>query len=148
MDGEQTAQGNRERQHPLAHRYLRDDMVHQMGRCLGHAARAAGGADAAALRREGSPLGGQEKATRFSSLQPSQRNRIKPWARIPQAKIASNSSVSNVGWPDPPAMSPNSRFSEVSAKSLAASALPPGNSSDWGQKRVKPRPTRPTRNST
>ena len=44
----------------------------------------------------------QEKATNFSSLQPSQRNRRKPWARIPQARNESNSSVTNVGRPDPP----------------------------------------------
>ena len=76
-------------------------MVHQMGRGLCRAPRVAGGADAEALRPKGSPLGGQEKATRFSSLQPSQRNRSKPWARIPQARNASNSSVTNVGRPDP-----------------------------------------------
>ena len=52
MNGKQTAQGNRKRQHPLAHRYLRDDMVHQMGRCLCHAPRAARGADAAAFAGE------------------------------------------------------------------------------------------------
>ena len=102
MDGKETAQGNRERQHPLAHRNPGDDMVNQMGRSLMHAPRAARGADAAALRPEGSPLGGQEKATSFSSLQPSQRSRRKPWARMPQARNASNSSVTNVGKPAPP----------------------------------------------
>jgi len=53
MDGEQTAQGNRERQHPLAHRHLGDDMVHQMGRGLGHSPRAARRADAAPLTGKG-----------------------------------------------------------------------------------------------
>ena len=49
MDGEQTSQANRKRQHPLTYGQLRDDMVHQMGRSLCHAPRAARGADAAAL---------------------------------------------------------------------------------------------------
>ncbi len=31
MDFDETAQGNRERQHPLAHRHLGDDMIDQMG---------------------------------------------------------------------------------------------------------------------
>jgi len=79
-------------------------MAHQMNRGLCHAPRAAGGADAAALRPEGSPLGGQEKATRFSSLQPLQRRRRKPGARMPQARNASNSSVTNVGRPAPPSV--------------------------------------------
>jgi hypothetical protein len=56
MDGEQTAQGNRERQHPLAHRYRRDDMVNQMGRSICHAALAAGGAEVAMPTREGRQL--------------------------------------------------------------------------------------------
>ena len=77
-------------------------MVHQRGRGLCRAPRAAGGAEAAALRPEGSPLGRQEKATRFCSLQPAQRNRSKPWARIPQARNASKPLVTNVGRPDPP----------------------------------------------
>ncbi len=38
-----------ERQHPLAHQHLGDDMVNQMSGGLGDAPRGAGGADAAAL---------------------------------------------------------------------------------------------------
>ena len=62
-------------------------------------------AAASAMRRvphEGQMPGRlQEKATNFSSAQPSKRNRRKPWARMPQARNASNSSVTNVGRPAP-----------------------------------------------
>jgi hypothetical protein len=43
------AQAFGHREHPLAHRQARDDVVGEMGRCLDHAPRGAGGADAATL---------------------------------------------------------------------------------------------------
>ena len=46
MNGKETSQRNRQRQHPLAHQHLGDDMVDQMGGGLGHAPRAARGANA------------------------------------------------------------------------------------------------------
>ena len=63
-------------------------------------------AAASCMRR--APQGGQmprrlqEKATSFSSRQPSHERRRKPSARMPQARNASNSSVTNVGRPAPP----------------------------------------------
>ena len=39
--GQQQAQRDRQRQHPLAQRHMGDDVVHQMRRGLGHAPRAA-----------------------------------------------------------------------------------------------------------
>ncbi len=42
-----------DRQHPLAHRQAREDVVGEVCRCLGHAPRVAGGAHASALAGEG-----------------------------------------------------------------------------------------------
>ena len=41
LSGQQQAQRDRQRQHPLPHRHVRDDVVDQVGRSLRHAARAA-----------------------------------------------------------------------------------------------------------
>src|SRR4051812_44372890 len=57
MGGQQDAQRDRKRKHPLAHRYARDHAVDQVGSALRHAPRPAGGANPRRL---------QEKATSFS----------------------------------------------------------------------------------
>ena len=49
MDGDQTSQGNRKRQHPLALRSPMEDIVNQISGGLVHAARVARWADTAAL---------------------------------------------------------------------------------------------------
>ena len=41
LRGQQLAQRDRQRQHPLAHRHLRDDVIHQVGGGLCHAPGAA-----------------------------------------------------------------------------------------------------------
>ena len=56
LRGQQQAQRDRQRQHPLAHRHMGDDVVDQMGRGLRHAPRAARGAKPAALAAEGDEL--------------------------------------------------------------------------------------------
>ena len=50
--GEQAPQRYGERQHPLAHRHARQDVVHQGGGGLDHSAGAARGADASAFAAE------------------------------------------------------------------------------------------------
>ena len=78
VSGEQDAQWDRKRQHPLAHRHLRDHVIDQVR---------------GALRR--APHEGQnprrlhEKATSFSWPQSPQRSRRKPWARMPHSRKAS-----------------------------------------------------------
>ena len=54
--GEQNAQRNRQRQHPLAHRHRRDDAIDQVGGGFRHAPCAAGGAKAALLTGKGNQL--------------------------------------------------------------------------------------------
>ena len=49
LGGEQNAQRDRKRQHPLAHRHRRDDVIDQVGGAFRHAPRAAGGAKPAPL---------------------------------------------------------------------------------------------------
>ena len=49
LGGEQKAQWNRQREHPLAHRDARDDAVDQMGGGFRHAPRTARGAKATPL---------------------------------------------------------------------------------------------------
>ena len=50
MSSQEKSQRNRKRQHPLAHRHLRNHFIHQVSGGLGHASCAASGANAAALR--------------------------------------------------------------------------------------------------
>ena len=54
--GEQEPQREREAQHPLAHRCLRQHLVYQQGRTLGHAPGTAAWAEATALTTEGHEL--------------------------------------------------------------------------------------------
>jgi hypothetical protein len=54
--GQQQAQRDRQRQHPLAHRHTGDDVVHQVRRGLRHAPGTARGAKARALAAEGQQL--------------------------------------------------------------------------------------------
>ena len=56
MGGEQDAQRDRKREHPLAHRHARDDAVDQVGSALRHAPRPTGGAKPAPLTGEGHQL--------------------------------------------------------------------------------------------
>ena len=56
LRGQQQAQRDRQRQHPLAHRHMGDDVVHQVRRGLRHAPRAARRAKAAPLAAEGDQL--------------------------------------------------------------------------------------------
>ena len=56
LRGQQQAQRDRQRQHPLAHRHMGDDVVDQVGRRLRHAPCAARGAKAAPLATEGDEL--------------------------------------------------------------------------------------------
>ena len=56
LRGQQQAQRNRQRQFPLAHRNMRDDVVDQVGSRLRHAPRAARGAKPASLAAEGDEL--------------------------------------------------------------------------------------------
>ena len=70
MCREEDAQRERERQHPLTHGRLRDDVIDQMGGGCCHAPGAAGGTKAASLDNE--------KATSFSWAHSAQRRRRKP----------------------------------------------------------------------
>ena len=96
--------GNRHRQHPLAHRHMG---MTWWTRC----------AAVCAMRRaphEGQkPRRLQEKATSLSWTQPPQRSLRKPYARMPHSKKASNSSFTNCGRSAPAATS-------TSAKKVAA----------------------------
>ena len=56
LRGQQQAQRDRQRQHPLPHRHVRDDVVDQVRRGLRHAPRAARRAEPAALAAEGQQL--------------------------------------------------------------------------------------------
>jgi hypothetical protein len=56
MGGQQKSQWNRKRQHPLAHRHLRDHLIYQVGGCLCHAPRPAGRAKPAPFTGEGDEL--------------------------------------------------------------------------------------------
>ncbi len=53
---QQQAQRDRQQQHPLAHRHVGDDVVHQVGRRLRHAPGTARGAEPAPLAAEGDQL--------------------------------------------------------------------------------------------
>ena len=55
MHGKQAAQRDGERQHPLPHRHVRDDLINQVSRRLMHAPRAARGTEAASLATERHP---------------------------------------------------------------------------------------------
>ncbi len=56
LRGQQQAQRDRQRQHPLPNRHMGDDVVHQMRRRLRHASGAARRAKAAPLAAEGDEL--------------------------------------------------------------------------------------------
>ena len=56
VSSEQDAQRDRKRQHPLAHRHARDDMIDQVGGSLCHAPRPARGAKPSPLARKGYEL--------------------------------------------------------------------------------------------
>ena len=56
MGGQQDAQGDREREHPLPHRHARDHAVDQVGSALRHASCPAGGAKPAPLARKRNQL--------------------------------------------------------------------------------------------
>ncbi len=56
LRGQQQAQRDRQRQHPLAHRHMRDDVFDQVRGGLRHAPRAARGAEPPALAAEGDEL--------------------------------------------------------------------------------------------
>jgi hypothetical protein len=56
LHGQQHAQRDRQRQHPLPHRYVRDDMVHQVRGGLRHPPRTARGTEPAAFAAEGQQL--------------------------------------------------------------------------------------------
>ena len=56
VSSEQDAQRDRKRQHPLAHRHLRDHVIDQVRGALRHAPRAARGAKPASFAREGDQL--------------------------------------------------------------------------------------------
>ena len=92
MDGEQASQGG-------------NDTTHWRTGTLGMTWSTRWAAASAMRRvpREGQmPRRLREKATNFSSAQPLQRKRRKPWARMPHCRYASNSSATNVGRPAPP----------------------------------------------
>ena len=61
--GEQEPQREREAQHPLAHGLMRQHLVYQQGRALGHAPGAAAWAEATALTTEGHELLGMAVRT-------------------------------------------------------------------------------------
>ncbi len=58
LGGEQMPQGDRKRDHPLAHRHVRDDLLHQMGRGLGHPA-------SPTRRAKPSPFAGEGREFKF-----------------------------------------------------------------------------------
>ncbi len=55
MGGQEESQRDRKRQHPLAHRHLRNHFIDQVSGGLGHASCAAGRANAAALTGKRDP---------------------------------------------------------------------------------------------
>jgi hypothetical protein len=87
--GEPVAEREREREHPLADRDLREHALHQMGGRVAHA-------PAPQVGQKPRPL--HEKATTRSRPQSSQRTRTrtrtKPWARMPQRRKPRSSAAS------------------------------------------------------
>jgi hypothetical protein len=88
MCSEQQAKRDRTREHPLAHRHPRDDVIDQVCGGLLHAP------GATALQK---PRRLQLKATSFSWAQSAQRRRRKPWAKMPQSRKASHSYLPHSG---------------------------------------------------
>ena len=85
---QQQAKRDRQCQHPLAHRHVRNDVIDQVGRRMRHAPGSA---------RRAKPRRLQLKATSLSCPKSPQRSRRKPWTRMPHSRKASNSSFTNCG---------------------------------------------------
>jgi hypothetical protein len=86
IPGEQVAQPMRQAQDPLSDRHIRQHVIDQMRRSLGHAAAAAPG-------QKPRPL--HEKATRRSCPHAAHRKRAKPAARHPHRRKSRNSCSTN-----------------------------------------------------
>jgi hypothetical protein len=88
LRGQQHAQRDRQRQHPLPHRHARSDVVNQVRRGLQDVPRAHEGQNPRRL---------QLNASSLSWPRSPHRRLTKPWARMPHSRKASNSSLMNRG---------------------------------------------------
>ena len=78
LRGQQHAQWDRRPQHPLPHRYVRDDMVDEVRHGLRHPPRS--------RTRGCNPRRLQLSASNLSCLHSSQRSLRKPWAKMPHSR--------------------------------------------------------------
>jgi len=100
IPGQAVAQAIGQREHPLAHRHPRQQVVDEGGRVLRHPP---------PPQLEQKPRRLHEKGTSRSNAHSGHRSRVKPSARIPQRRKSRNSCSTKEGRPLPSARSETSR---------------------------------------